>query len=699
MNVGDLNIRITVDGKAAKVNMKDFSKTVNKVSDQVQERSHRMRSGFSKVADMGQKLFFTIQGFGAVIGTLNGLSEATNKLEKAERRLEGAAKLTGQSHAEMLGHAASVKEEFKLTTVQANGFVESLTKLGAKAGDTSQTADAVGRLLNLAAARGYDAEQAMTAIDQAILGIDEGTDKLFGKNPSVIYAEYSKQIGISAGKMNDQQKAQALLNAVMEDGLKVQGSYEDFINSAAGKQALMAGRAEDAAAKLGKMYNKITMILADIALPLLEWFTNLEQGTANFVLVLVGVTAALWKVIPAIKGVSSATKFLGRSVKTALGPLAWIATAIGLLYAAWTNNLFGLKDVTIKIWGYIKASFKAAWEFIKNIGKRYADFYKGLGEIMIGVFTFDKGKIKSGLTTMKGALVKGWGDALKGVKEKYGESLEAYKAANAAKVENSKKTANQIKTIEIKANTAANAAKVEDSKKTANQIKTIEAKTNTATTADHAIAAQRQLQQTDTQIRGQVRLYEFKEVKVKQIQHAIKNDFTLEAKQMDMAAADFVRTFTDSSMNLKDRLLSVFDSIKKRWINNIADMILVNNSFSKGLGSILSFIPGGAAIGGFISGLGRVLGFAGGGEVERPMLAAVGERGPEIIAPRQDFIDVVNGLIGSGNIGAPRDDAVVSRLDKLENAIRDMQFSFSVDGVSLARATENGNKFLTRNDV
>ena len=99
--------------------------------------------------------------------------------------------------------------------------------------------------------------------------------------------------------MNDQQKAQALLNAVMEDGLKVQGSYEDFLDSAAGKQATMAARGEEAAAKLGVIYNQVKLLLFDLGMPLLEWFTSLDQGAANFVLTLGAMIGVMWKVVPA----------------------------------------------------------------------------------------------------------------------------------------------------------------------------------------------------------------------------------------------------------------------------------------------------------------------------------------------------------------------------------------------------------------
>ena len=133
-------------------------------------------------------------------------------LEAANRKLIGTSKLTDQSLKVMQQTADDVEESLGLNTIQANEFTTALTKLGAKSGDVTKTREAITRLLDIASARGLTAEEALVAINHAILGIDEGTDKLFDKNPSVIYAEFAKQIGVSAAKLTDQQKAQALLN-------------------------------------------------------------------------------------------------------------------------------------------------------------------------------------------------------------------------------------------------------------------------------------------------------------------------------------------------------------------------------------------------------------------------------------------------------------------------------------------------------
>ena len=100
-----------------------------------------------------------------------------------------------------------------------------LAKLESQAGTSGQSVGATGAILDLAAARGFNSAEAMQAVQQAMLGIDEGTDKLFGKNPSGLWADYAAKIGTTAGKLTDAQKQQALLDAIMTEGAKVQGEY------------------------------------------------------------------------------------------------------------------------------------------------------------------------------------------------------------------------------------------------------------------------------------------------------------------------------------------------------------------------------------------------------------------------------------------------------------------------------------------
>lgn len=219
-----------------------------------------------------------VQGIG-LAGMVAGLGkavQAANELEKSARKLEATAKITGVSLDTLRQIAARGEEGFKLSTTLANDFAVELAKLAAKAGDVSKAAPGMEAFLDIGAARGLGAADTLVAVKQAILGIDEGTDKLFGKNPSVIYAEFAETIGTTAGKLTDQQKAMALLTEAMEDGEKVRGEYARYLQSAAGQQELLSIKLKESAAELGQA-------LTPALLAILPLLTSVVQGLRAFV--------------------------------------------------------------------------------------------------------------------------------------------------------------------------------------------------------------------------------------------------------------------------------------------------------------------------------------------------------------------------------------------------------------------------------
>jgi len=271
-----------------------------------------------------------IAGTGLVL-FLKNVNESANSLSQANRQLAATSKLTGVDLGTLTSIAKNAESTFKLSTQQANQFTIAVSKLTGKAGDLGKTGDAIGRLLDLAAAQGLDAEQALIAINQAILGIDEGTDKLFQKNPSAIYEEYAKQIGTTAGKLNDQEKAQALLNAVMNDGLKVQGEYQSFLNDAPGKQALLATALQKTSAAVGQMVQTGLTPLLELVTDLVNWFNSLSEAGKNLVVALGAVTTAAYLFGGAL-----------RVLLPMIGPVGWLLT--GLSVAA--GLFFGLQSKT-----------------------------------------------------------------------------------------------------------------------------------------------------------------------------------------------------------------------------------------------------------------------------------------------------------------------------------------------------------------
>jgi hypothetical protein len=181
--------------------------------------------------------FYVVKGaVQGVAASMASLFQASDALDASLRKLEGTSRITGTPLEELQKLSAHATREFGLGRVSANEFAIAVANMATKAGLAGDQTALLAAMLDVGAAKGLSAEQSLQAFQQALLGIDEGTDKLFGKNPSGLWADYAEQIGKSPGKMSDLEKSLVLVMATMDASAKVTGSYRDFLTSAQGQR-------------------------------------------------------------------------------------------------------------------------------------------------------------------------------------------------------------------------------------------------------------------------------------------------------------------------------------------------------------------------------------------------------------------------------------------------------------------------------
>ena len=112
----------------------------------------------------------------------------------------------------------------------------------------------------------------------------------------------------------------------------------------------------------------------------------------------------------------------------------------------------------------------------------------------------------------------------------------------------------------------------------------------------------------------------------------------------------FFLSLSNRSITAKDRWDAVWNAMLQTALRVFSEIIFKALVAKKAVDAVGGGDDGGGGGGGFFSTVGRFLdrliGFGDGGEATRPQLALVGEKGPEIIAPREDFKAVVKGLLG-----------------------------------------------------
>lgn len=216
-------------------------------------------------------------------------ARAVDEYENSVRKIGASAKLIGVAESSIRNLARTAERSFSLSATTAGDLAVEITKLAAQAGKLDQSEIALRSFLELGAARGLDATQTLTAVRQALLGIDEGTDKLFGRNPSSLWKDYAASIGTTAGKLTDAQKQQALLTAAIRDGAKVQGSYAAWLETAAGRTARMAQANEALKVSVGRLFTGVRTDVATGGAAFLnwladgvEWYRKLDEAGENW---------------------------------------------------------------------------------------------------------------------------------------------------------------------------------------------------------------------------------------------------------------------------------------------------------------------------------------------------------------------------------------------------------------------------------
>ena len=158
-------------------------------------------------------------------------------------------------------------------------------------------------------------------------------------------------------------------------------------------------------------------------------FSDLDPFTKNLTLSLVGIAAALPLVISLFGGLLTVVGAL----LTPVGLVAAAIAALGVLiyknfdevidvvsdFYNWFVKIYnqsaGLRSVIEAIglsfkfvWISAKLQFKNIWALLKTVGNNIMDLYSGVGKVLEGAFTLNKGKIMEGVKDVGKALGEGF---------------------------------------------------------------------------------------------------------------------------------------------------------------------------------------------------------------------------------------------------------------------------------------------------
>jgi len=240
----------------------------------------------SAIAARAAGVYYAIaEGIRMIGDKISASLKAYDEMNASQRKLEGTAKLLGVSQEYLNDIISEGQTKFQLSRKVATEYAIEVAKLAINSGNASSATELLASFLDLGAARGLTASESLQKAALSIVGIDEGTDALFGKNPSALFDDFAKVIGRSAGKFDDQDKAAALAFATLAAGIKVGGSYQAYLESAAGKQDIVNQRMLEAEASFGAALQPVRMLT-------LELGTSLMPALGPLARILGGMLAA-----------------------------------------------------------------------------------------------------------------------------------------------------------------------------------------------------------------------------------------------------------------------------------------------------------------------------------------------------------------------------------------------------------------------
>jgi hypothetical protein len=276
---------------------------------------------------------------------------AYDRFAGTQARLAAQSKLTGIAQAELEAAMQGARREFGLSEEVAANAAITTGKYASRAGDATRQNQLLASALNLGAAAGLSAAETMEALEQGLRGQDEGFDKLLGKNPSSIWKEYADANGLAVGKMTDTQKRMAELTAIIEAGNLVGGTYNERLETGAGKTEKLTQAIDEQKKEFGRALQPLRIFIV--------------QGLTTLVEFGGRVALAFARVANAIGVVFTGAIEAGRSV------VGGFAVALG--------KLTGNKE--LEDWGRVQANaFSDFQAQLKKLEEKYLTTGKAAGE-------------------------------------------------------------------------------------------------------------------------------------------------------------------------------------------------------------------------------------------------------------------------------------------------------------------------------
>lgn len=383
-------------------------------------------------------------------------SDATDILTAAVR--EG--KLEASALAGAMGGVIPLASNMGVSFDQVGAAMAAMSKTGTDAATGATQLTAILASLKKPSAQAVDALDAMGLSTE---GVQQSLREKGLLDTLIMLQEGLKQTGQDTTALFPNIRALKgvldLTGAGIEDNKKV---FDALTDSMGATDKAFEKTAQSASFKMTQGFNamkeslmevgQVIMItvaplikkLGDFFTSLSEKFKALSPQTKKLIVVLAGIAAALGPVIAIIGTLMTMAPAIGAALSVMMGPIGLIVAGLTAISVVIYKNWAGIKSALIKIGNYFidlynnslpiqlavnslianfknmlaigKFVFSTFLTIIKTFANNFITLFKGIGDILMGVFTFDKDKIVQGFTDLTTGLKNNFTTAFNAIK-------------------------------------------------------------------------------------------------------------------------------------------------------------------------------------------------------------------------------------------------------------------------------------------
>jgi hypothetical protein len=334
-----------------------------------------------------------VAGFNSMANAASDLTESANAVNVVFEDAAGVIHEFGKTAATEVGLAES---EFNQLAAVTGAFLTNLGYDQAAAAD--ETLKLTNRAADMASIFNTDVSQALEAIQSGLKGEFNPLEQFGVKMNAADIQARAMAMGLADanGELDNNAKAMAALAIFYEQTDKLAGDFKNTSDGLANSSRIMKAEMANLSAELGTLLLPYFKEGVKLLRVLIGFFSSLPAPVQKvilgvlllaavlgpIILIIGSVIGAIGSIMTVLPALGTAFAAIGAAITgtllpaigaviTALAPvlipILLIIAVLALLYLAWKNNWFGIRDITAQVWEKLKAAFASGVEFVKKV--------------------------------------------------------------------------------------------------------------------------------------------------------------------------------------------------------------------------------------------------------------------------------------------------------------------------------------------